>query len=72
MIPFPDIPVRLPDEQTMQDVYEKIKTPYKYGAVMKFDTALCDSPTVYHFYCACNTCGERFIALACSRDMQNT
>lgn len=49
MIPFPDIPVRLPDEQTMQDVYEKIKTPYKYGAVMKFDTALCDSPTVFRY-----------------------
>lgn len=34
---------------TMQAVYEKLKTPYKYGAVMKFDDKLCDSPSVFYY-----------------------
>lgn len=30
-------------------IYEKIKTPYKYGAVVKFDDYLADSPTVFKY-----------------------
>lgn len=33
----------------MKDIYEKIKTPYKYGAVVKFDDYLTDSPTVFRY-----------------------
>lgn len=31
----------------MQEIYEKIKTPYKYGAVIKSDEYLTDSPSVF-------------------------
>ncbi len=34
-------------DRVMQEVYETIKTPYKYGAVMKFENELCDSPSVF-------------------------
>ena len=33
--------------EVMEEIYEKIKTPYKYGAVLKFDKELCDSPAVF-------------------------
>ena len=33
----------------MAYIYEKIKTPYKYGAVMKFESELCDSPSVFRY-----------------------
>lgn len=31
---------------------------------------VCKDGVVYHYYCACNTAGERFIALATSRDLK--
>ena len=37
------------DKEVLQQVYEVLKTPYKYGAVIKFDTELCDSPTVFRY-----------------------
>ena len=33
----------------MEDIYELIKTPYKYGSVIKIDGKMCDSPTVYRY-----------------------
>ncbi len=48
MIPFrSDICVPFVDEREMSEIYEKIKTPYKYGAVVKNDMNLTDSPTVF-------------------------
>ena len=35
--------------EKMQEIYEKIKTPYKYGAVVKDDDFLTDSPTVFKY-----------------------
>ena len=32
---------------TMQKIYETVRTPYKYGAVMKSETMLYDSPVVF-------------------------
>ena len=40
---------RFVDEQTMERVYQTLKTPYKKGAVMKFGDALCDSPSVFRW-----------------------
>ena len=37
------------DEQTMEMVYQTLKTPYKKGAVMKFENAFCDSPSVFRW-----------------------
>ena len=37
------------DEQTMSEIYEELKTPYKYGGVLKFEKELCDSPTVFRY-----------------------
>lgn len=31
----------------MRETYEKLKTPYKYGAVMKFEDRFCDSPSLF-------------------------
>ena len=36
-------------KETMQAVYEKIKTPYKYGAVVKDEEFMTDSPTVFKY-----------------------
>ena len=33
----------------MQDIYEKIKTPYKFGAVIKDEEYLTDSPSVFRY-----------------------
>ncbi|MFA6662158.1 MAG: glycosylase, partial [Bacilli bacterium] len=32
----------------MESIYEKIKTPYKYGAVIKMDEYFTDSPSVFY------------------------
>lgn len=32
-----------------EKIYEKIKTPYKYGAVLKFEDSYCDSPVVFRY-----------------------
>ena len=35
--------------QQMEDIYAMLKTPYKYGAVIKVDGKMCDSPSVYRY-----------------------
>ncbi len=35
--------------EVMTNIYEKIKTPYKLGAVMKFEDAFCDSAVVFRY-----------------------
>ena len=34
-------------ESKLQEIYEAVKTPYKYGAVIKCDGVLNDSPVVF-------------------------
>lgn len=34
-------------KETLHRIYEKVKTPYKYGAVVKFEEYYCDSPVVF-------------------------
>lgn len=36
-------------QEEMQAVYERLKTPYKYGGVMKFEREACDSPVVFRY-----------------------
>ena len=36
-------------QEVMERIYSLLKTPYKYGAVMKFDTEWCDSPSVFRW-----------------------
>lgn len=36
-------------DETLESIYNEIKTPYKYGAVVKFDEYLTDSPTVFRY-----------------------
>ena len=36
-------------KEKMQEIYEVIKTPYKYGAVIKDDEYLTDSPSVFRY-----------------------
>ena len=36
-------------KEKMQGIYEKIKTPYKYGAVIKDSEYLTDSPSVFRY-----------------------
>lgn len=36
-------------KEKLQSIYEKIKTPYKYGAVIKSDEYLTDSPSVFRY-----------------------
>lgn len=47
MIPFRKTEESAVTEAEMAGVYEKIKTPYKRGAVMKWDADFTDSPTVF-------------------------
>lgn len=35
--------------EKMRDIYEKIKTPYKFGAIIKDDEYLTDSPSVFRY-----------------------
>ncbi|SEJ62365.1 hypothetical protein SAMN05192553_106141 [Cyclobacterium xiamenense] len=48
--PSPQLPLEVSME-TMQEVYERIKTPYKYGVVFQHSdtTKLVDSPTVFRY-----------------------
>lgn len=41
-------PAKISDE-TFEEIYNRIKTPYKYGAVIKFDDHMADSPTVFKY-----------------------
>lgn len=36
-------------DEVFDEVYENIKTPYKYGAVVKFDDYMADSPTIFRY-----------------------
>ncbi len=36
-------------QERMQEIYEMIKTPYKHGAVVKFEDSMADSPTVFRY-----------------------
>ena len=49
MIPFNKITMPPVTAAEMQDIYERIKTPYKLGAVMKMDGRLTDSPSVFYY-----------------------
>ena len=47
MVPFRNIHRPLPTSEEMEMIYEKIKTPYKLGAVMKWDNDYTDCPSVF-------------------------
>ena len=47
MIKFNDIKKPAVTDKEMNEIYEKIKTPRKIGAVMKWDDFYTDSPTVF-------------------------
>ena len=49
MIPFKATQNKSVSPQKMQDIYNRIKTPVKLGAVMKSPDDLCDSPTVFRY-----------------------
>ena len=47
MIPFRDSAKRQVPENVMRQVFERLKTPYKYGAVLKLPQDLTDSASVF-------------------------
>ena len=47
MIAFRDIKLPAVTDCEMQEIYEKIKTPVKHGAVLKNEDSFTDSPTVF-------------------------
>lgn len=47
MIPFRTIDLPAVTAEEMQNIYEKIKTPVKLGAVMKWENDYTDSPSVF-------------------------
>lgn len=49
MVPFQTKTDKKVSLAEMQSVYERLKTPYKHGAVMKFETEACDSPVVFRY-----------------------
>lgn len=49
MVPFNNINLPLPTDEEMVAIYERVKTPYKWGAVMKLDGRLTDSPSVFYY-----------------------
>ena len=49
MIEFSKTKGEVVSQAVLDEIYEKIKTPYKYGAVLKFDDEMCDSPGVYFY-----------------------
>ena len=49
MKPFLNLNLKNVTELEMQSIYEKIKTPYKYGPVMKMPEDLTDSPSVFFY-----------------------
>lgn len=49
MVEFARITAKPVTKTEMQEVYEYIKTPYKYGPVMKWESDLTDSPTVFRY-----------------------
>ena len=57
MIPFKKTEKRVVSAETMKEIYEKIKTPIKAGAVIKFENDMADSPSVFKIGRA--SCRER-------------
>ena len=50
IIPFPSAPGKDVDAATMQSIYAQVKTPYKYGVIIKGDPGeLVDSPSVFRY-----------------------
>ena len=49
MIPFKHVDAAPVTREEMEAIYEKIKTPYKYGAVMKMENDYTDSPSVFKY-----------------------
>ena len=49
MVPFRNIKEKPVDNETMRRVFDRIRTPYKYGVVMSFPDDLCDSPTIFRY-----------------------
>ena len=49
MIPFNNIKRPPVEKWEMREIFEAVKTPYKYGAVMKVDGYLTDSPSVFYY-----------------------
>ena len=49
MINFKQSEIKKVDKETMSHIYNELKTPYKYGPVIKKDEYLVDSPTVFNF-----------------------
>ncbi len=49
MRPFSDIVLPPVSKEEMAAIYEKVKTPYKYGAVIKLPGKLTDSPSVFRY-----------------------
>ena len=49
MIPFSKTKTQRVANETMQEIYDLLKTPYKIGPVMKISGKLCDSPTVFRY-----------------------
>ena len=47
MIEIDKKPPKIVSQETLNEVYEKIKTPFKHGAVIKFNEDMCDSPVVF-------------------------
>ena len=50
MIPFQRKTDALVSRDEMQAIYEKIRTPKKLGAVMKWENDFTDSPSIFHRY----------------------
>ena len=48
VLPFPDLPVRPVPAEVMQQIYDEVKTPFKYGIVIQGETGeLVDCPNVF-------------------------
>ncbi len=47
MIPFIEHNPKAVDAESMQKVYDKIRTPYKYGVVLRFLDDFCDCPVIF-------------------------
>ena len=48
MIPFRKNDLQCVTDAEMTEIYEKIKTPVKHGAVIKWENDFTDSPTVFY------------------------
>lgn len=47
MVPFKNLDLSQVSQETMEIIYEKIKTPVKHGAVIKWENDWTDSPTIF-------------------------